>query len=99
MIDRLITLVKDSKLEISDGIWLNIGEQISVKIFQQRDDVMINFDAPFPYIHVTKLGIMKLANLVKPRVTGIAITPRVIRLEMDGLPSFEVDRNEFSKTT
>lgn len=90
-------LIQEGKTEVSDGVWLLSGEQVSIRIYKERESTIVEFLAPFPYIHITKLGLMRLANMVKPRIQKVIIGPKTIKLEVDGLPDFEIERSQLEK--
>ena len=86
-------LINSGKAEIQDGVFL-VSEEKMIKpvIYGKNSEVVIDFDAPFVYLHVTKLGPKRLVNLVNPRVEHIVIKKTSIEVKISTLGTWEFER-------
>lgn len=91
-VSMLETLVKERSVEISDGIELKCGEEINISIFEKGDEVVIKFGSPVVQVHVTKMGPVRLLNIVRPTVESVTITERSYKISIDNGPDMEVAR-------
>lgn len=90
-INSLKTLLKTGALEVQDGVMLvSDHNQLSPKIYMKDEDLIIEFEAPFLYLHIEKLGPKKLLNLVKPRVEYIKSTPISTVVKLSTLGEWEL---------
>jgi hypothetical protein len=86
----LKTLLKDGCVELQDGVFLvSDGKVLKPTIYLKDDALIIEFEAPFLYLHVEKLGPKKLLNLVKPRVEYIKITDKSKLVKLSTLGEWE----------
>ena len=90
-LNSLRQLILNKSVEISDGVNLLSSGEINLKIYANDDDVIISFDAPFPYVHVTKVGPKKLLNLIKPRVEYIKLRSNSKVLKLSSIPEVEIE--------
>lgn len=79
------TLVLEHKVEVKEGVVLTCGDEINPKIYRKDGKVVIEFGAPFPYLHITKMGL-DISNLVKPKVNKIELTKTNINIWLSILP-------------
>lgn len=91
-VSLLETLVKDRSVEIADGIQLKCGEEINVSIFAKDDEVVIKFGSPAVQVHVTRMGPLRLLNIVRPTVKSLTIAKKSYRISVDNAPDIEVAR-------
>lgn len=93
-LDELEKLLRDKKLEVQDGVFVCADEGVCKPTLFVGDDgfLHVEFEAPFMYLHVTKLGPKKLANLVKPRVLKIVFKKDTILVSLSSLGDWEFDR-------
>lgn len=90
-INSLKTLLKTGALEVQDGVMLvSDHNSLSPKIYMKDEDLIIEFEAPFLYLHVTKLGIKRVLNIVNPRVEYIKITPTSTVVKLSTLGEWEL---------
>ncbi len=85
-------LIKNRFVEISDGVELKCGEEINISIFSKNDEIVIKFGSPAVQVHVTKMGPMRLLNLVRPTVKSVTITEKSYKISVDNAPDIEVAR-------
>lgn len=84
-------LLKNGRVEIQEGVFLvSDGKVLKPTIYVKDDALIIEFEAPFLYLHVEKLGPKKLLNLVKPRVEYIKITDTSKLVKLSTLGEWEV---------
>ena len=89
----LETLLKTGKVEIHEGVSILSEKQlIKSSVYLKDGEVVIEFDAPFLYLHVDKLGPKKLVNLVKPRIETIVIKEKSIAVTLSTIGTWEFDR-------
>lgn len=90
-ITSLKKLLKEGSLEVQDGVSL-ISENKNLKpiIYVSDDNLIVEFEAPFLYLHVTKIGPKRLLNLVKPRVEYIKFKPDSTVVKLSTLGEWEV---------
>jgi len=87
-------LLKNKKVEIQPGVFICCDEGvIKPTILLKGGDLVIQFDAPFTYLHVEKLGPKKLLNLVKPRIESVRFTEKSILAKLSSLGEWEFERN------
>lgn len=88
------TLLRDGQLEVQDGTFL-VSDQKNLKfsIYMKDEDLIIDFEAPFLYLHVTKLGVKRLLNVIKPRVESITVTDKSYNVKLSSLGTWEFARN------
>lgn len=92
-IDEIQKLVCEKRLEVQDGVYLCADEGVvKPTLYGKDNNLVIEFEAPFPYVYVTKLGPKKLANLVKPRVEKITVKPKTFVIELSTLGEMEIER-------
>lgn len=92
-LNTLETLIKVGKVEIQEGVFLTCEKhEIKLSMYVKDDNVVIEFDAPFVYLHVEKLGIKKLLNVINPRVESIIITDKSYNVKLSSLGNWEFDR-------
>jgi hypothetical protein len=87
-------LLQNGQLEVQDGVSL-ISENKNLKpvIYVSGNDLIVEFEAPFLYLHVTKIGPKRLLNLVKPRVEYIKFKPDSTVVKLSTLGEWEVGDN------
>lgn len=93
-LDTLQSLLVDKKVQVQEGVFL-CSDSSTVKAVMTVNDnkeIVIDFDAPFTYLHVEKLGPKKLLNLVKPRVEVITISDKSIKVKLSSLGEWEFER-------
>lgn len=89
-INSLKTLLKTGALEVQDGVMLvSDHNQLSPKIYMKDEDLIIEFEAPFLYLHIEKLGVKKLLNLINPRVESITITDKSYDVKISTLGTWK----------
>lgn len=93
-LDTLQALLVDKKVQVDDGVFLCSDSSTIKTVITVNDDkeIVIEFDAPFTYLHVEKLGPKKLLNLVKPRVEIITISTKSIKVKLSSLGEWEFER-------
>lgn len=92
-IETLENLLKEKKVEIQEGVFLCCDKQlIHLDIFLREGNIVVEFNAPFTYLHVEKLGPKKLLNLVSPRVESVTITPKSYIVKLSSLGEWEFER-------
>lgn len=92
-IETLETLLKEKKVELQEGVFLCCDKQlIHLDIFLKEGNIVVEFNAPFTYLLVTKLGVKQLLNLVSPRVESVTITPKSYIVKLSTLGSWEIER-------
>ena len=92
-LETLETLLKDRKVEVQEGVFVCCDKQlIHLDMYLKNGSVVIEFAAPFTYLHVEKLGPKKLLNLVKPRVESLTITPTSYLVKLSSLGEWEFER-------
>ena len=89
---KLFSLFKERKLEVKTGVFIELGEEINNKIYLENDLLIIKFESPFPYVHVTELGPIKLKNIVRPKVDSISINESgIMKIILNNFMDFEFD--------
>lgn len=84
-------LLKDGRVEVQDGVFLvSEGKALKPTIYVKDDTLIIEFEAPFLYLHVEKLGPKKLLNLVRPKVEYIKITETSKLVKLSTLGEWEI---------
>lgn len=92
-LNTIETLIKEKKVEIQEGVFLTCDSQeIKPHMFLKDGEIRIDFDAPFVYLHVEKLGPKKLINLVNPRIEYIIIKEKSFDVKLSSLGNWEFDR-------
>lgn len=93
-LDTLQALLVDKKVQVDDGVFLCADSSTIKTVITVNDEkeIVIEFDAPFTYLHVEKLGPKKLLNLVKPRVEVITISDKSIKVKLSSLGEWEFER-------
>lgn len=92
-LETLEGLLKDKKVEIQEGVFLCCEKQlIHLDIFLKEGNIVIEFNAPFTYLNVEKIGPKRLLNLVSPRVESITITPKSYIVKLSSLGNWELER-------
>lgn len=92
-IETLETLLKEQKVEVQEGVFLCCDKQlIHLDIVLRDGNIVVEFNAPFTYLLVTKLGVKQLLNIVKPRVESVTITPKSFIIKLSTLGSWEIER-------
>jgi hypothetical protein len=87
-------LLSKNKVQVEEGVFLCSDSATIRAVITLNDDneIVIDFDAPFTYLHVEKLGPKKLLNLVKPRVEVITISDKSIKVKLSSLGEWEFER-------
>lgn len=85
-------LVKEKSVEVSPGILLKCGSEINLRIFEENNSVVIKFQSPVVQVFISKMGPLKLLNVVRPTVEYITITDKAFIIKIDNGPDIEVDR-------
>ena len=93
-LDMLQSLLVNKKVQVQEGVFLCSDSSTIKTVITVNDEqeVVIEFDAPFTYLHVEKLGPKKLLNLVKPRVEVITISAKSIKVKLSSLGEWEFER-------
>jgi hypothetical protein len=93
-IELLEKLLKDKKAEIQTGVFLCCDKGLIKPTVSLNNDnnVVIEFEAPFTYLHVEKLGPKRLLNLIKPRIESVTITPKSFNVKLSSLGIWEFER-------
>jgi hypothetical protein len=87
----LKTLLKDGRVEIQDGVFLvSEGKALKPTVYVNDGALIIEFEAPFLYLHVEKLSTKRILNLVKPRVEYIKITDTSTLVKLSTLGEWEI---------
>lgn len=90
--DSVIKLLTEKKLEVAEGVFLHCSDEINMKVYEKDGNVIIEFSAPFAYVHVESFGPKRLLNLVKPRVEYVKLTPKSRVIKLSSLPEIEVEK-------
>jgi len=85
-------LIKDRSVEISDGVQLKCGEEINVSIFAKGDEVVMKFGSPAVQIYVTRMGVLRLLNIIRPTLEFLTISKKSYKISVDNGPDIEVAR-------
>ena len=92
-LSTLETLIKVGKVEIQEGVFLTCEKhEVKPHLYVKDNSVVIEFSAPFVYLHVEKLGPKKLLNLVNPRVEYIIIKEKSYDVKLSSLGNWEFPR-------
>ena len=84
-------LLKNGRVEIQEGVFLvSDGKALKPTIYVKDDALIIEFEAPFLYLHVEKLSTKRILNLVKPRVEYIKITDTSTLVKLSTLGEWEI---------
>jgi len=84
-------LLKIGRVEIQEGVFLvSDGKVLKPTVYVKEDALIIEFEAPFLYLHITKLGPKRLLNLVKPRVEYIKSTATSTVVKLSTLGEWEI---------
>ena len=84
--------IKTKELEISDGVFLVCKEEVRLVIYAKDDTVIVEFEAPFAYLLVKKIGPKRLLNVLEPKVKQICIKESSIVIQLSNFPDFEIER-------
>lgn len=94
-LSTLETLIKDKKVEIQDGVFLTCEKQtIKPNLYFKDNNIVIEFEAPFIYLHIEKIGIKKLLNIVNPRIESITIKEKSFDIKLSTLGVWEFARGD-----
>ena len=93
-LNKLDDLLENKRLELKDGIFLEVKDEINIEIKRVGGITYINFGAPLVRVHIKKLGIVPLSNLLKPRLERIEVREKTVKIVLDGMMDFEVDKDE-----
>ena len=91
-IAMLEELVKNKTVEVSDGVNLRCGDEINLSILSKNGEVVIKFGSPAVQVFVTKMGLVRLLNAVRPTVESITITDRSFKISLDNVPDIDIAR-------
>lgn len=93
-LSTLQSLLVNKKVQVDEGVYLCSDSSTIKTVMTVNDDkeIVIEFDAPFTYLHVEKIGPKRLLNLVKPRVEVITISDTSIKVKLSSLGEWEFER-------
>lgn len=92
-IETIETLLKEQKVEIQEGVFLCCDKQlIHLDILLRDGNIVVEFASPFTYLHVEKLGIKKLMNVIRPRVESVTITDKSYDVKLSSLGTWSFER-------
>jgi len=91
-LDTLETLLKTKELQLEDGVKLVCGEKIRPVLSYANGVTSIEFESPFVYIVLEKLGKINIFD-IKRKINRIEIGPKTITLVIDSFPDITRDRN------
>jgi hypothetical protein len=92
LIDLFEELVKNKTVEVSDGVNIKCGDEINLVISSEDGDPVIKFGSPAVQVFITKMGPMRLLNVVRPTLKSITITDKSFKISVDNAPDMEVAR-------
>lgn len=92
-IEDLKELLIHGKFEVQSGVFLICENKVlSPKVYMSSDGeaIVIEFEAPFMYLHITKLGPKQLLNIIRPRVEYIKIKENSTLVKLSTLGEWEI---------
>lgn len=92
MLETFEKLVKEKSCVIAPGVEIRCGQEINISVFFEDGDTVVKFGSPSIQVHITKMGPMKLLNIVRPTITQIRIKEKSFVICLDNAPDIEVDR-------
>jgi len=93
MIKLLETLLKDKRVQIKDGTFLECAEQINLKLYHKSGYSVVEFGSPGVYLKIENIGL-KLLSVNRPRVNRLILGPQTVKLVLDKFMDFEFKRSE-----
>ncbi len=92
-VESIFDLLRDKRLNLDDdnSAYLTCGEELNHKWYYKDKSVFIDFDSPFPYITIDKVGGLNLIDITR-KVLGVEIGPTYYTLRIDGFPDITKDR-------
>ena len=88
---QLDELLVKKQLQIEDGVKLVCGDKICPVIYRDGQTTVIEFDAPFIYVLIEKLGKINIFD-IKRKINKIIIGEKSITIDIDDFPDITRDR-------
>lgn len=88
---QLDELLVKKELQIEDGVKLICGDKICPVICRDGQTTVIDFEAPFIYVLIEKLGKINIFD-IKRKINKIVIGEKSITIDIDDFPDITRDR-------
>lgn len=90
-LNELELLLKNKELVLEDGAKLVCGDKIRPVISYENGVTEIDFESPFVYILIEKMGGLDIFD-IKRRVNKIILTEKTVTLVIDSFPDITRSR-------
>lgn len=90
-LDDLYNLMKNKEIQIQDGVFVKIGNEINWNMKFENGRVVITPQSPNIYLRVTKIGLL-LNKILQPKLIDISYDEETIDIRLKGLPDVSLKR-------
>jgi hypothetical protein len=91
ILNKLFVLLKSKKIEVKEGIYLKVGEEIKIRLYMGNPTTLYcDFESPLPFLIIDKPGGFDIWDIEK-NVESIHLTKESYTLVVKGFPDVTRD--------
>ncbi|HRA10054.1 MAG TPA: hypothetical protein PKX31_00200 [Chitinophagaceae bacterium] len=85
-INSITELIIKKELIIEDGVKIICGDKVRPIFFSDGENIVIDFEAPFVYLIISKLGPVTIFE-IKRKINKIIIGPKTYTIDIADFPN------------